>query len=47
MEAAGLEADRAGMHRRIARENGARIVADPSTALDAIRSRQSTPSPTA
>jgi len=42
MEAAGLEADRAEDHRRIARENGARIVADPSTALDAITQQQST-----
>src|SRR5450432_3894159 len=36
IEATGIEADRAEDHRRIARENGARIVADPSTALDAI-----------
>ncbi|MFN5684388.1 Ti-type conjugative transfer relaxase TraA, partial [Bradyrhizobium sp.] len=42
IEAAGLEADRAEDHRRIARENGARIVADPSTALDAITRQQST-----
>ncbi len=42
MEAAGLEADRADDHRRIARENGAQIVADPSTALDAITQQQST-----
>jgi len=42
IEAAGLEADRAEDHRRIARENGARIVADPSTALDAITQQQST-----
>ncbi|MCI0430835.1 MAG: Ti-type conjugative transfer relaxase TraA [Rhodospirillales bacterium] len=42
MEAAGLEADRAEDHRRIARENGARIVADPSTALDAMTQQQST-----
>lgn len=42
IEAAGLEADRAEDHRRIARENGARIVADPSAALDAITQQQST-----
>jgi Ti-type conjugative transfer relaxase TraA len=42
IEAAGLEADRAEDHRRIARENGARIVADPSSALDAITMQQST-----
>jgi len=42
IEAAGLEADRAEDHRRIARENGARIIADPSTALDAITQQQST-----
>ncbi|WP_316205061.1 Ti-type conjugative transfer relaxase TraA [Bradyrhizobium sp. SZCCHNS3004] len=42
MEAAGHEADRAEGHRRIARENGARIVADPSSALDAITQQQST-----
>jgi ATP-dependent exoDNAse (exonuclease V) alpha subunit len=41
IEAAGLEADRAEDHRRIARENGARIVADPSIALDAITQQQS------
>lgn len=42
MEAAGIEADRAEDHRRIARENGARIVADPSSALDAMTQQQST-----
>lgn len=42
IEAAGIEADRAEDHRRIARENGARIVADPSSALDAITRQQST-----
>ncbi|WP_054309433.1 Ti-type conjugative transfer relaxase TraA [Mesorhizobium sp. 1M-11] len=42
MEAAGHEADRAEDHRRIARENGARIIADPSSALDAITQQQST-----
>ena len=39
----GLEAaDRAEMHREIARNNGARIIADPSVALDAITHQQST-----
>jgi Ti-type conjugative transfer relaxase TraA len=42
IEAAGIEADRAEDHRRIARENAARIVADPSSALDAITQQQST-----
>lgn len=42
IESAGIEADRAEDHRRIARENGARIVADPSAALDAITQQQST-----
>ena len=37
-----LEADRAEMHRKIARGNGARIIADPSVALDAITQQQST-----
>ncbi|MBV9981768.1 Ti-type conjugative transfer relaxase TraA [Bradyrhizobium sp.] len=37
-----LEADRAEMHREIARGNGARIIADPSVALDAITHQQST-----
>jgi Ti-type conjugative transfer relaxase TraA len=36
MDAQGLEADRAEMHREIARENGDRIIADPNIALDAI-----------
>jgi Ti-type conjugative transfer relaxase TraA len=36
------EADRAEMHREIARGNGARIIADPSVALDAITHQQST-----
>ncbi|WP_316173102.1 MULTISPECIES: Ti-type conjugative transfer relaxase TraA [unclassified Bradyrhizobium] len=36
------EADRAEMHREIARGNGARIVADPSLGLDAITQQQST-----
>jgi Ti-type conjugative transfer relaxase TraA len=35
-------ADRAEMHRDIARGNGARIIADPSLALDAITHQQST-----
>jgi Ti-type conjugative transfer relaxase TraA len=38
----GFEADRAEMHREIARGNGARIVADPSLGLDAITQQQST-----
>ena len=38
----GLEADRAEMHREIARGNGMRIIADPSLALDAITHQQST-----
>ncbi|MFN3225110.1 MAG: Ti-type conjugative transfer relaxase TraA [Hyphomicrobiales bacterium] len=38
----GLEADRAQMHREIARRNGERIIADPSLALDAITHQQST-----
>ena len=42
IEAAGIAADRAEDHRRIARENGARIIADPSAALDAITQQQST-----
>ena len=36
------EADRAEMHREIARGNGARIIADPSVALGAITHQQST-----
>jgi Ti-type conjugative transfer relaxase TraA len=35
-------ADRAEMHREIARNNGARIIADPSIGLDAITQQQST-----
>ena len=43
IESEGLEAaDRAEMHREIARNNGARIIADPSIALDAITHQQST-----
>jgi Ti-type conjugative transfer relaxase TraA len=38
----GIEADRAEMHRDIARGNGERIIADPSVALDAITQQQST-----
>jgi len=38
----GLEANRAAMHREIARGNGARIIADPSLGLDAIAQQQST-----
>ena len=43
IEGEGIEpADRAEMHREIARGNGARIIADPSFALDAITHQQST-----
>ena len=42
IEGEGIEADRAEMHREIARDNGARIIADPSIALDAITQQQST-----
>src|SRR5205085_9199674 len=42
IESEGTEADRAEMHREIARGNGARIIADPSLALDAITRQQST-----
>jgi Ti-type conjugative transfer relaxase TraA len=38
----GREADRAEMHREIARSNGAQIIADPSIGLDAITRQQST-----
>ena len=38
----GSEADRAELHREIARGNGARIIADPSLGLDAITHQQST-----
>ena len=38
----GLEADRAEMHREIARGNGGRIIANPALALDAITHQQST-----
>jgi len=43
IEGDGIDAaDRADMHREIARNNGARIIADPSVALDAITHQQST-----
>ena len=43
IEGEGIEAaDRADMHREIARNNGDRIIADPSIALDAITHQQST-----
>ncbi len=43
IEGEGIEAaDRADMHREIARNNGARIIANPSVALDAITQQQST-----
>jgi Ti-type conjugative transfer relaxase TraA len=43
IEGEGIEAaDRAEMHREIARGNGERIIADPSIALDAITHQQST-----
>ncbi|HEY7842983.1 MAG TPA: Ti-type conjugative transfer relaxase TraA [Bradyrhizobium sp.] len=42
IEGEGLEADRAEMHREIARGNGSRIIANPSVALDAITQQQST-----
>ncbi|MFG1296525.1 Ti-type conjugative transfer relaxase TraA [Xanthobacter variabilis] len=43
IEGEGLDAaDRAEMHREITRNNGARIIADPSVALDAITHQQST-----
>lgn len=43
IEGEGIEAaDRADMHREIARNNGDRIIADPSVALDAITHQQST-----
>ncbi|MBE7734360.1 Ti-type conjugative transfer relaxase TraA [Devosia faecipullorum] len=43
IEGDGVEvADRADMHREIARNNGARIITDPSVALDAITQQQST-----
>jgi Ti-type conjugative transfer relaxase TraA len=42
IEGGETEADRAEMHREIARGNGERIIADPSVALDAITHQQST-----
>ncbi len=43
IEVEGIEAaDRADMHREIARNNGDRIIADPGIALDAITQQQST-----
>ncbi|QUT06888.1 Ti-type conjugative transfer relaxase TraA [Sphingobium phenoxybenzoativorans] len=42
MDAQGLEADRAELHREIARENGERIIADPGIALNAITHQQAT-----
>lgn len=47
VEGEGIEvgdtvADRAEMHREIARNNGERIIADPNIALDAITHQQST-----
>jgi Ti-type conjugative transfer relaxase TraA len=43
IEGEGIEAaDRADMHREIARNNGARIIANPSVAFDAITHQQST-----
>lgn len=43
IEGEGLDvADRAELHREIARNNGDRIIADPSMALDAITQQQST-----
>ncbi|CCE12104.1 putative Conjugal transfer protein, traA [Bradyrhizobium sp. STM 3843] len=42
IESEGSEADRAEMHREIARSNGAQIIADPSLGLDAITRQQST-----
>jgi len=42
IEGEGIESDRAEIHREIARGNGARIIANPSLALDAITQQQST-----
>ncbi|MEH2549392.1 Ti-type conjugative transfer relaxase TraA [Bradyrhizobium sp. AZCC 2262] len=42
IEGERIEANRAEMHREIARGNGARIIADPSLGLDAITHQQST-----
>jgi Ti-type conjugative transfer relaxase TraA len=45
IEGEGVDADRAEIHREIARNNGARIIADPSLGLDAITQHQSTFTP--
>src|SRR3546814_19818 len=42
MERQGQLADRAEIHREIARENGERIIANPGIALDAITHGQAT-----
>jgi len=42
IEREGIEADRAELHREIARGNGERIIADPALAFDAITHQQST-----
>ncbi|WP_426537226.1 Ti-type conjugative transfer relaxase TraA [Bradyrhizobium sp. McL0615] len=42
IEGEATEADRAEMHREIARNNGEGIIADPSLGLDAITQQQST-----
>ena len=42
IEGEGTEADRAEMHREIARCNGEQIISDPSLALKAITHQQST-----
>ncbi len=42
MSTQGLGADRADLHREIARENGERIIAEPRIALDAITHQQAT-----
>lgn len=42
LAAGDIEADRAELHREIARNNGARVIADPSLALEAITHQQST-----
>ncbi|PXA77564.1 Ti-type conjugative transfer relaxase TraA [Caulobacter sp. D4A] len=42
MAGEGLEAERLEDHRRIARENGDKIIADPRIALDAITHQQAT-----
>jgi Ti-type conjugative transfer relaxase TraA len=42
IEGKGIKADRAEMHREIARGNGTRIIADPSLGLNAITQQQST-----